>query len=130
MRSYDVAIVGLGAMGSAALFHLARRGVKAIGVEQFEPGHDRGSSHGESRAIRLSYFEHPSYVPLLKSAFENWHELERLTGETVLTATGIIEAGKLGSRLVAGSLEACHVHGLEHEVLTPAEVRRRFPATQ
>jgi sarcosine oxidase len=130
LRSYDVAIVGLGAMGSAALFHLARRGVKAAGIEQFQPGHDRGSSHGESRAIRLGYFEHPSYVPLVRIAYENWRELERLTGETVLTTTGIVEAGRPGSRLVAGSLEACRLHGLEHEVLTPAEVRRRFPAIE
>ena len=93
-------MVGLGAMGSAALFHLARRGVKAVGIEQFSPGHDRGSSHGESRAIRLGYSEHPSYVPLVRGAFENWQELERLTGETVLTTTGILEAGKPGSRMV------------------------------
>lgn len=130
MSSFDVAVVGLGAMGSAALFHLARRGLKAVGIERFQPGHDRGSSHGESRAIRLSYFEHPSYVPLVRSAYENWHELERLTGETVLTTTGIVEAGRPGSRLVAGSLEACRLHGLDHEVLEPAEVARRFPAIQ
>jgi sarcosine oxidase len=130
LGGFDVAVVGLGAMGSAALFHLARRGVKAVGIEQFAPGHDRGSSHGESRAIRLSYFEHPSYVPLVRSAFENWRQLERLTGETVLTTTGIIEAGKPGSRLVAGSLEACRLHGLVHEMLDPAEVARRFPAIQ
>ncbi len=128
MGGFDVAVIGLGAMGSAALSHLARRGVKAVGIEQFTPGHDRGSSHGESRAIRLSYFEHPSYVPLLRSAYESWRELERLTGETVLTVTGILEAGKAGSRQVAGSLEACRIHDLEHEILDPAEVARRFPA--
>ena len=65
--AFDVAVIGLGAMGSAALFHLARRGVKAVGVERFTPGHDRGSSHGESRAIRLGYSEHPSYVPLVRA---------------------------------------------------------------
>ncbi|MDQ6433048.1 N-methyl-L-tryptophan oxidase [Mesorhizobium sp. LHD-90] len=126
--NYDVAVIGLGAMGSAALFHLARRGVKAVGIEQFQPGHDRGSSHGESRAIRLGYFEHPSYVPLVRRAYENWRELEQLTGETVLTVTGILEAGKPGGILVSGSLEACRLHGLDHELLDPAEVARRFPA--
>jgi sarcosine oxidase len=130
LSSFDVAVIGLGAMGSAALFHLARRGVNAIGIEQFAPGHDRGSSHGESRAIRLGYFEHPSYVPLVKSAYENWREIERLSGETVLTTTGIVEAGRPGSRLVGGSLEACLLHGLDHELLSPAEVRRRFPAIE
>jgi sarcosine oxidase len=126
--TYDVAVIGLGAMGSAALFHLARRGARAIGIEQFRPGHDRGSSHGESRAIRLGYFEHPSYVPLVRRAYENWRELESLTGETVLTVTGILEAGKPGGMLVAGSLEACRLHGLDHELLDPTDVARRFPA--
>jgi sarcosine oxidase len=125
---YDVAVVGLGAMGSAALFHLARRGKHVIGIEQFTPGHDRGSSHGESRAIRLGYSEHPSYVPLVRSAFENWRELERLTGETVLTTTGILEAGTPGSRMVQGSLDACILHDLQYELLDAAEIMRRFPA--
>ena len=126
--AFDVAVIGLGAMGSAALFHLARRGVSAVGVERFTPGHDRGSSHGESRAIRLGYSEHPSYVPLVRRAFENWRELERLSGETVLTTTGILEVGKPGSAMVAGSLEACRLHDLDFELLDAGEVRRRFPA--
>jgi sarcosine oxidase len=122
-----VAVIGLGAMGSAALFQLARRGVRAIGIERFQPGHDRGSSHGESRAIRLGYFEHPSYVPLARAAYANWRELERLTDETVLTVTGVLEMGKPGSVIVNGSLEASRLHGLEHEVLDAAEVMRRYP---
>jgi sarcosine oxidase len=128
LSEYDVAVAGLGAMGSAALFHLARRGVKAIGVEQFKPGHDRGSSHGESRAIRLGYSEHPSYVPLVRSAFASWRELQRLSGETILTTTGILEAGKPGSGMLAGSLDACRQHALDFELLDAAEVRRRIPA--
>ena len=124
---FDVAVIGLGAMGSAALFHLARRGLKVIGLERFQPGHDKGSSHGESRAIRLGYFEHPSYVPLARRAYENWAELERLTGETVLTKTGVLEVGKPGSVIFNGSLEASRLHGLAHEVLDAAEMRRRHP---
>jgi sarcosine oxidase len=127
MTIYDVAVIGLGAMGSAALCHLARRGKRAIGVERFEPGHARGSSHGESRAIRLGYFEHPSYVPLARRAYENWRELERLTGETVLTVTGVLEIGRPGSIIVQGSLEASRLHGLEHEALDAAEIMRRYP---
>ena len=69
-RSYDVIVVGLGAMGSATLFHLARRGVRTLGLEQFDPGHSMGSSHGESRIIRETYFEHPLYVPLVQRAHE------------------------------------------------------------
>jgi sarcosine oxidase len=128
LSGLDVAVIGLGAMGSAALFHLARRGKRVIGIEQFALGHDRGSSHGESRAIRLGYSEHPSYVPLVRRAFENWHELERLTGETILTTTGILEAGAPGSRMVQGSLDACNQHGLDYELLDAAEIMRRFPA--
>lgn len=128
MQDYDVAVIGLGAMGSSALFHLARRGVKAVGIERFTPGHDRGSSHGESRAIRLGYFEHPSYVPLVKAAYAGWRELERLSGEALVTITGILEASTPDGRLVAGTLESCLLHGLEHELLTAAEVVRRFPA--
>jgi sarcosine oxidase len=128
MPMFDVAVIGLGAMGSAALYHLARRGKRVVGIERFAPGHDRGSSHGESRAIRLGYSEHPSYVPLARRAFENWRDLERLTGETVLTTTGILEAGKPGSRMVQGSLEACLLHDLEHEVLDAGQIARRFPA--
>jgi sarcosine oxidase len=128
--AYDVAVIGLGAIGSAALFYLAQRGIGAIGIEQFEPGHDRGSSHGESRAIRLGYSEHPSYVPLVRSAFDNWRALERITGETILTTTGILEGGKPGSRMLQGSLDACLEHGLDHEVLSAGEVRRRVPAIE
>lgn len=124
---FDVAVIGLGAMGAAALCHLARRGLRVVGIERFEPGHDRGSSHGESRAIRLGYFEHPSYVPLAHRAYANWRELERLTGETVLTVTGVLEIGKPGSLIVQGSIEASRLHGLEHEVLDAAEIMRRFP---
>jgi sarcosine oxidase len=124
---FDVAVIGLGAMGSSALFHLARRGLKVVGLERFHEGHDKGSSHGESRAIRLGYFEHPSYVPLARRACENWAELERLTGESVLTKTGVLEIGKPGSVIFNGSLEASRLHGLEHEVLDAAEMRQRYP---
>jgi sarcosine oxidase len=125
--AHDVVVIGLGAMGSAALFHLARRGKRVLGIEQFEPGHDRGSSHGESRAIRLGYFEHPSYVPLARRAYENWRELERLAGEKVLTVTGVLEIGKPGSVIVEGSLAASRLHGLEHEVLDAGEIAKRYP---
>jgi len=128
MATFDVAVIGLGAMGSAALFELARQGQRVIGIEQFEPGHDKGSSHGESRIIRLSYFEHPSYVPLARRALEKWRELEALSGETVLTVTGVLEAGYPGCRAVEGSLEASRLHELDHEILSASEINRRFPA--
>ena len=127
MKTFDVAVIGLGAMGSAALFNLARQGHRVIGIEQFEPGHDKGSSHGESRIIRLSYFEHPSYVPLARRALEKWRDLEALSGETILTVTGVLEAGYPGASIVSGSLEAARQHDLTHDVLSAADITRRFP---
>ena len=98
--AFDVVVIGLGAMGSAALYQLAKRGVRAVGIERFEPGHDRGSSHGLTRIIRMGYFEHPSYVPLVRRAYELWRELEAASGAKLLTVTGIAEMGLPDSVLV------------------------------
>ncbi len=128
MRNYDVVVVGLGAMGSAALYALAQRGRKVIGIERFEPGHALGSSYGESRMIRMAYYEDPVYVPLLRLAYEAWGRLESHTGEHILTITGILEAGIKDSALVEGSLRSAREHDIPHEMLLPAEVNKRFPA--
>ena len=131
MRTYDTAVIGLGAVGSATLYNLAKRGSRVIGFEQFEPGHDRGSSHGESRIIRLSYYEDLSYVPLLRRAYEEWRAFEVTDGGepgSLMTITGILEAGHPGSSAVANSLKAARHHGLPHEELDAAEIGRRFPA--
>ena len=124
---HDVVILGVGGMGSAAAYHLAKRGLSVVAIEQFQPGHDRGSSHGLSRIIRLAYFEHPSYVPLLRRAFKLWRELEEESRERLLHVTGAIDAGPPGSRVVEGSLESCRVHDLPHELLTGRELHQRFP---
>lgn len=128
MRSPDIVVVGLGATGSAALSHLARRGVRTLGIEQFQPGHDRGSSHGLTRIIRLGYFEHPSYVPLLRRAHALWRELESASGQTLLHTTGIVEIGPPGGTIVRGTLEAAALHALPHERLDATALMRRFPA--
>jgi sarcosine oxidase len=128
MRNFDVVVIGLGAMGSAALSALAQRGLKVIGIDRFEPGHRLGSSYGESRIIRMAYYEDPAYVPLLRLAYEAWERLERRTGEYILTITGILEAGIEGSALVEGSLRSALQHDIPHEVLRPDEVNKRFPA--
>src|SRR5512139_2610394 len=125
MERFDVVVVGVGGMGSAALHHLARRGAKVLGLDRFPGGHDRGSSHGETRIIRLAYFEHPDYVPLLRRAYELWRELEREAGEQLLYVTGSIEGGE---GILEGVLRSCAEHGLPHEVLDGGEVARRFPA--
>src|SRR5262249_49594894 len=112
MAHFDVVVCGLGAMGSAVLQHVARRGKRVLGLERYAPGHDRGSSHGLTRIIRLGYFEHPSYVPLLRHAYKLWHELEQTIGRQVLHVTGIAEIGPPDSRLVGGTLACAHLHDL------------------
>ncbi|QOV88501.1 N-methyl-L-tryptophan oxidase [Humisphaera borealis] len=124
---YDVIVIGVGAMGSSACFHLARRGVKVLGLEQFSIAHDRGSSHGQSRMIRMAYYEHPDYVPLLRRAYELWDELESLSGQKLLHRTGGIYLGPPDGGLIAGSLASARLHGLAHEVLSPGALAERFP---
>jgi len=126
--THDVIVVGLGAMGSAALYHLARRDVRVLGIERFEPGHERGSSHGRTRIIRHGYFEHPSYVPLVRRAAAMWRELEAASGGSLMTVTGIAEIGKPDSVLVSGTLAAAREHRLPHEVISAPELTRRYPA--
>src|SRR5262245_48565387 len=128
MPDVDVIVVGLGAMGGAAAYHLTGRGLRVLGLEAFTPGHELGSSHGESRIIRLAYFEHPDYVPLLRRAYTLWSELERAAGISLLTLTGGLMIGRPGSGVVAGALASARQHGLEHAVLDGPEVRRRYPA--
>lgn len=127
MQQWDLAVVGLGAMGSATLWRAASRGLRAVGVDRFSPPHDRGSTHGESRIIRTAYFEDPAYLPLLREAFPLWRALEREAGETLLTMTGAAMIGPRGGALVEGSLRTAQVHDLPHTMLDGAEASRRFP---
>jgi sarcosine oxidase len=128
MAHFDVVVCGLGAMGSAALHQLAARGKRVLGLERFAPGHDRGSSHGRTRIIRLGYYEHPSYVPLLRRAYELWRELEATVGRKLLHVTGIAEIGPPEGTLVKGTLASSRLHDLRHETLAAGEFMRRFPA--
>ncbi|MEK7863199.1 MAG: N-methyl-L-tryptophan oxidase [Chloroflexota bacterium] len=129
-ETYDAIVVGLGAHGSAAAYHLAKRGLRVLGVEQFPRGHTLGSSGGLSRIIRLSYYEHPDYVPMLKRAWDLWRELERESGETLLRQTGGLYMGSPDGALVAGALASARQHGLAHELLAQDELRVRFPLFQ
>ena len=124
---FDVIVVGVGGLGSAALFHLARTGLRVLGIERFGVPNEQGSSHGVTRIIRLAYYEHPSYVPLLSRAYELWRELETVAGERLLHITGSVDAGPPDSFVFEGSVRSCVEHGLEHEVLDAAEVNRRYP---
>lgn len=128
--TYDLIVIGVGGMGSATVYHAARRGLKVLGLEQFDIPHAQGSSHGVNRIIRLAYYEHPSYVPLLRRAYELWRELENRVGERLLIITGGIDAGREDSRTIQGSLLSCKQHHLPHEQLDAAALRRRFPGYQ
>ena len=125
--TWDVIVVGLGGMGSAAAWQLARRGQRVLGLERFDIPNSRGSSHGISRIIRLPYYEDPAYVPLLHRAFELWREAEAASGAELLVTTGSIDAGPEDDALFQGALASARQHGLVHEVMDGAAVNERFP---
>ncbi|MGZ3147337.1 N-methyl-L-tryptophan oxidase [Lentzea chajnantorensis] len=125
--TYDVVVVGLGGMGSAAAWHLARRGLRVLGLEQFTPVHALGSSHGESRITRQAYFEDPAYVPLLLRAHELWDRVEHDSGQRIFHRVGGVLVGAPDSRTVADSRRSAEQYGLRHEVLDAHDIRRRFP---
>jgi sarcosine oxidase len=124
---YDVIVAGLGGMGSSAAYHLAGRGERVLGLERYTPAHDKGSSHGQSRIIRLAYSEDPAYVPLVLRAYELWERLERETGEDLMTITGGLMIGPPGTRYFEGSKESADRYDLPYEVLDAADLKRRYP---
>ncbi len=124
---YDVIVIGLGAMGSASAYHLARRGHRVLGLDAHERGHARGSSHGRSRMIRRVYAAGVEYVPLMQRAYALWQELEAESGTELLTITGGLFIGPPESLTIAGSLRSAREHGLACEYLAPPAVRSRFP---
>jgi sarcosine oxidase len=124
---YDVIVAGLGGMGSAAAYHLAARGEHVLGLERYTPAHDKGSSHGQSRIIRLAYSEDPAYVPLVLRAYELWERLQSETGEDLMTITGGLMIGPPGTRVFEGSKESAEKYDLPHEILDAAELKRRYP---
>ena len=127
---YNTIVLGIGGMGSATLYHLAKRGQKVLGIERFQIPHEMGSSHGLTRIIRLAYYEDPSYVPLLRRAYELWNTLESEVDERLLTITGSIDAGAEDDEVFAGSLKSCLEHDLPHEVLDSQALSQRFPGYQ
>ena len=109
------------------LYQLARRGQKVLGLERYNIPHDMGSSHGITRIIRLAYYEHPSYVPLLRRSFELWRELENMSHQRLLVVTGSIDAAPKGHPVFEGSRQSCILHHLPHEVLDSSALHRRYP---
>ena len=130
MADYDAIVIGVGGMGSATVYHLARRGCKVLGLERYDIPHEMGSSHGYSRMIRYTLQEHPNYVPLVRRAYELWRELEDASGETLVVTTGSVRAGPPASLYYKNAQESCDAHNIPYEILTAPEINKRFPGYQ
>lgn len=126
MAVFDVIVIGVGGMGSAVLYELARRGFHVLGLERHGIGHDRGSSHGSFRIIRRAYFEHPDYIPLVNEAYTMWAELEQATGESLVRRVGLVMFGAPDSAVIRGVQRAVAVHDLDIARLDSDEARARF----
>ncbi len=128
MQTADVMVAGIGGCGASALYHLACRGLNVIGLDRFDPGHDRGSSHGETRVIRQAYFEHPDYVPLLRRAYALWEELEQVSGAALMELCGLLMIGPPDGEIVSGSRLAAERYGVALETVDARAAAERFPA--
>lgn len=125
--TYDVAVVGLGGMGSAALAHCAMRGARVIGIDQFSALHSFGASSGKSRIIRQAYYEDAAYVPMLLRAYELWRDLEQRTGRELMRLVGLLMAGSERSEVITGLCRAARAYGLPVDYLSAADMRKRYP---
>lgn len=127
MLTCDVAVVGIGGVGSAAVAHLAKAGASVIGLDRFSPPHTYGSSHGQTRVIRMAYFEHPDYVPLLRQAYRNWQDLEQTAGKQLYFPTGVLQIGPESGEVIAGTLRSAQEHQLAIERYAYEDIAREFP---
>lgn len=127
MKTYDAIVLGSGGMGSAALYAATCRGLRVLGIERFGPAHDRGSSHGATRIIRRAYFEHPDYVPLVDQSYESWEQLERDSGQRLLTRCGLLLFGPENGPIISGVRRAAEMHRINMEEVKTAHAARRFP---
>ncbi len=128
-KNFDVIVLGLGAHGSSAIFHLSKNNLKVCGIDRFTPPHVFGSSHGQSRIIRQAYHESPMYVPLVKKAYKLWDELEQISGKQLLLKTsGIILGDNAGAMIVKGAILSAETHNVPYEYLHSNEIKERFPA--
>jgi sarcosine oxidase len=127
-ESFDVIVIGLGAHGSSALYHLAGMGVRVAGIDRFTPPHVYGSSHGRSRIIREAYHENPVYVPFIREAYSLWEELQREAGRQLLVRTGGLLLGRADTTVVVGARLSAEAYGIAYEWLEAGDIRRRFPA--
>jgi sarcosine oxidase len=127
-KHWDVAVVGLGAMGSTLALALADQGVRVLGLDRFRPPHTHGSSHGQTRIIREAYFEHPDYVPLLQQAYQAWEKLAARSGQTLWSQTGGLMMGPADGTLTSGARRSAETWGLPHRLFSAPELRTVYPA--
>ena len=125
--NFDLIVIGLGGLGSSVLAHLASSGAKVLGLDRFPPGHDRGSSHGESRAIRKAYFEHPDYIPLLERAYDLWRNLETQQGCSLYHQSGLVLSGPAEGEAISGARISATRYNVRIDSLSATEARREFP---
>lgn len=130
---YPVAVIGLGAMGAAALYQLSQSGVKAVGIDRYNPPHDQGSSHGDTRITRLSNGEGPQYLPLVRRSQTIWRELEARTGEALFEQCGVLVMTSSQRHdpqdpedFTQRTIALARAYGIRHEVLDAAQIRQRF----
>jgi len=128
MPNFDIAVIGLGAMGSASAHALARTGARIVAFDRLGPPHSFGSSHGHTRIIREAYYEHPLYVPLVRRSYELWDELQEESGTKLLVQTGGVMVGPEDGPVFRGALESARAHNIAHEVLDARALAKRFPA--
>ena len=115
MSTFDIIVIGTGGGGSAALYELAKRGVRAAGIDRFTAGHDRGSSHGKTRLIRQAYYEHPDYVPLVLRAYQRWADLEVRRGERLFQQVGLLQTGSRDGAVLSGVRASAEAHDIHVE---------------
>ena len=127
LPSYDVIVLGAGGVGSAAAWRMATRGARVLALDAHHPPHSLGSSHGQTRAIRMAYFEHPDYVPLLRRAYALWDELQARVGKLLFDRCGLLQVGPADGRVVSGVLRAAAEHDLPVRNYTPDQARSAFP---
>jgi monomeric sarcosine oxidase len=134
-QPFDVVVIGLGAMGAATLYQLAKRGVKVLGIDRFAPPHDQGSSHGDTRITRQAVGEGAAYVPLAIRAQQIWRELEAETnlplfeqcGVLIMTSSTTPDATDSAPDFTRSTIDLARQYGIEHDVLDARQIRQRFP---
>jgi sarcosine oxidase len=124
---FDVIVIGVGSMGASTCYNLAKKGIKVLGLEQFDITHEMGSHAGQSRMIRKAYFEHPSYVPLLERAYHNWKQLEKETGEHVYFKTGVLYFGKANHILMSGVNESSKKYNIHVDNINKDQLQKKYP---